>query len=529
MIAEFVMQLESFLERSASAFPDKTALIVGSERLTYVDLDLRANRLAHALLRSGVTRGDRVAVFLPSSSLAVVAIFAALKAGAVFLPVNPTTKKKKLRYILADCNAKALVTTEQLLRSLEGGGITAAEAPSLKCTVVERRMDQESNAGSGDTRVLIDYGSVIQDDGCPGEPPPGGASEQDLASLIYTSGSTGAPKGVMLTHRNMVSATDSINAYIKNVYDDVIGGVLPLSFDYGLYQCFLAFQVGATLLLEKSFAYPVRTLETFSREGVTGFPIVPTIAALLLQLDLQQHDLGALRYITNTGAALPTSAIERIRKVLPRVEIISMYGLTECKRVSYLPPSEIDRRPDSVGKAMPNVDVWIEDKSGDRVATGEIGQLVVRGPNVMKGYWGLAEETDKCLGVDPATGYRVLYTGDLFRQDDDGYLYFVARQDEVIKTKGQKVSPREVEEVVLTLDGVVEAAVCGVEDDVLGQRVTAFVVLGKDVMLEASDVIAHCRRNLEDFMVPGRVEIRDALPKTDSGKVSKAQLKVKGS
>ena len=373
---------------------------------------------------------------------------------------------------------------------------------------------------------MLSFESVFDGDRFSKLPPPKKGIDIDLAALIYTSGSTGKPKGVMLTHLNMVSAATSITAYLKNVPDDIILNVLPLSFDYGLYQVLMAFKVGATIILERSFTYPYVVIEKLVQEKVTGFPLVPTISAILLQLNLQNYDFSSLRYVTNTAAALPTHHIHQLRNLFPHAKLYSMYGLTECKRVSYLPPDQLDQRLTSVGRGMPNEEVYIVDDSGRRVGPKVIGELVVRGSNVMKGYWESPEATSKVLRPGPLPGENVLYTGDLFKMDEEGFLYFVARKDDIIKTRGEKVSPKEVEDALYSLDGVAEAAVVGVPDDVLGQAIKAVVTVREGAQLTERDVQRHCLANLEDFMVPKFIEFRDSLPKTSTGKISKRELAV---
>jgi acyl-CoA synthetase (AMP-forming)/AMP-acid ligase II len=346
----------------------------------------------------------------------------------------------------------------------------------------------------------------------------------DLAALIYTSGSTGRPKGVMVTHLNVVSAATSITTYLENMANDIILNVLPLSFDYGLYQLLMAFKIGGTLVLEQSFTYPRAVLETIARERVTGLPIVPTICSILLQMDLKSYSFPDLRYITNTAAALPVEHIRKLREAFPQVKIYSMYGLTECKRVSYLPPDQLDIRPGSVGRGMPNEEVYVVGEDGNRVGPGVVGELVVRGANVMKGYWELPEETDKVLRPGPFPNEQVLYTGDLFRTDDEGYLYMVGRKDDIIKTRGEKVSPREVEDVLYSHPKIAEAAVVGVPDSVLGNAICAFVSLKPGATLTELDVRGFCVDRLEDFMVPKIVQFRDSLPKSANGKIAKKEL-----
>jgi amino acid adenylation domain-containing protein len=508
------MQVEGFLERSAGRDPGKVALVFGDRRLTYAELDVAANRLARGLLAAGVSRGDRVAIYLENSVEAILAIFGALKCGAAFMVINPTTKTDKLAFMMRDSRASAIVTD---LR--RGMGVTSIDGglPHVRAIVVT---DGTRQADGDDPRLLA-FDDLAGDGD--GTKPPNPSIDVDLAALIYTSGSTGTPKGVMLTHRNIVSAATSITTYLENVPDDVILNVLPLSFDYGLYQVLMAFKGGATLVLERSFAYPHAVLQTAVAERVTGLPIVPTISALLLQIDLRSYDLSSVRYLTNTAAALPPSHISELRSRLPHVRIYSMYGLTECKRVSYLPPDEIDTRPDSVGKAMPNEEVYVVDEQGRRMASG-VGELVIRGSNVMAGYWERPEETDRVLRPGPLPGERVLHSGDVFRMDEDGYLYFLGRKDDIIKSRGEKVSPREVENVLYELAGVAEAAVVGVPDAVLGQAVKAVVTLRDGASLDERQVLRHCAERLENFMVPKVVEIRAAMPKTTSGKIDKKTL-----
>ena len=513
------MQLESFLEESARNQPEKAALICGQQRITYAELEVSANRLAHGLIAQGVERGDRVAIHMDNSPESVVALFATLKAGAVFLIINPTTKTNKLAYILNNCRARVLFTTA---RGLAQHGELHDRTPHLRTVVVTGSAKTISDKAE---TVCVAFDRLIADHSPQTHAPAKRAIDVDLAALVYTSGSTGNPKGVMLTHRNMVSAAMSITTYLENTPDDIILSVLPLAFDYGLYQVLMSVKAGATVILERSFAYPHAVMQRLVEKRVTGLPLVPTMLAFLLQMDLTAYDLSRLRYVTNTGAALPTDYIRRLRELLPHAAVYSMYGLTECKRVSYLPSEQIDVRPDSVGKAMPNTEVYVVDDEGCKLGSGEVGELVVRGSNVMKGYWELPEETAKMLKPGPVPGEHVLHTGDLFRTDEEGYLYFVGRKDDIIKSRGEKVSPKEVENVLCDHPAIAEAAVLGVPDDVLGQTIRAVVSVCPPEELTEKDVLRHCATHLEDFMVPHAVDFCTALPKTSNGKVDKRTLK----
>ncbi|MBN2021977.1 MAG: acyl--CoA ligase [Pirellulales bacterium] len=505
------MQLESHLERTAQRSPERTAIVRGSRRLSFAELETDANRLAHALVELGVRRGDRVAIQLGNSVEAVLAVFAALKAGAVFAMVNPTTKPEKLAHLLDDCGARALFLPARNRAACEA---MLGQRESLHAVIA---VGKNADGTTMDSLLARHAGSVT--------PPPKRAIDLDLAAILYTSGSTGAPKGVMLTHANMNAAAESIIAYLENTPDDVILSALPMSFGYGLYQVLMAVRFGGTVVLEPSFAFPHAVLTRLVEERATGLPLVPTMVSILLQMDLSRYDFSALRYVTSAGAALPVEHIERLRGLLPRVRLYSMYGLTECARVTYLPPEELDRRPGSVGRGMPNQEWVIVDTNGRPVAPGDVGELVVRGSHVMRGYWGMPEATAAALRPGPlGDGRSVLHTGDLFRADEEGFLYFIGRTDDVIKSRGEKVSPREVEEVIHRHDDVAEAAVLGVPDAILGQAIKAFVVLKANRQLSERELLRHCADHLEDFMVPQFVEFRPELPKTDNGKIQKRSL-----
>jgi amino acid adenylation domain-containing protein len=504
--------VQDLLEASARTRPDKVALVCDGQRLTYAEINRRADRLALTLTRRGIRRGDRVVLHLPNSVELVVAIFGVLKAGAVFVAVNATTKSDKVAFILEDCAAAALLAATA---DGEGAAIFQARAPSLRLIGLTGAVPDGAGTNTVAFQTLLDE--------APDGTPERVNIDLDLACLIYTSGSTGDPKGVMSDHSNVVFAVEAITSYLENREDDVLLNVLPLSFDYGLYQLLMAFSFGGRLVLERRFAYPADVLHRIEQERVTGLPGVPTLFSVLLEMDLASFDLSSLRYLTNTAASLPPAHILKLKERFPWVRLFSMYGLTETKRTLYLPPDELERRPDSVGIAIPGTEVWLEDDSGRRLGPGEVGELVVRGRHVMRGYWGDAAASARRFRPGPIPGERLCYTGDLFRRDEAGFLYFVARQDDIIKSRGEKVAPKEIENVLYRLDGVQQAAVIGVPDPVLGQAIKAFIVANGSG-LSAADVLRHCRAHLEDFMVPRSVEFRDDLPKTASGKIRRAEL-----
>jgi acyl-CoA synthetase (AMP-forming)/AMP-acid ligase II len=331
---------------------------------------------------------------------------------------------------------------------------------------------------------------------------------------------------VTLTHANMVFAAGSIVAYLGMRAHDRVLCVVPLSFDYGLYQLLMCVRVRATLVLERGFAFPGRVLELLAREEITGLPGVPTIFQVLSAAGAGAvaHDLPELRFLTNTAAALAPATIDALRAAFPQARLYSMYGLTECKRVSWLPPDQLDARPESVGIPIPGTEVWIEDDERRRLPAGEVGELVVRGAHVMQGYWNDPDATAERLRPGRWPWEHVLATGDLFRQDDEGFLYFVGRRDDILKSRGEKVAPREVEAVLHQADGVHMAAVVGAPDRLLGQAIVAYVVLHEGAELTSAQLRRHCADHLEDYMVPARVELRDVLPTTANGKIDRRAL-----
>jgi len=519
--------VHEWLSRSARCFPDKVALVCGRQRWTYKALDQHATHLAAALVDTGVCRQDRVVVLLDNSAETVISLYGILKAGGVFIILAGSLKGAKLRYILENSGANVLITHVSKAKVVNNA-ISEGSGGRRVIWVGQRNRipKQMSQFSLSWDEIFSNFDDKITDVSRGSRLPR--CIDVDLATLIYTSGSTGEPKGVMSTHHNMISAARSIIQYIGNFEDDIILDVLPLSFDYGLYQVIMAFMFGGTVVLEKSFLYLHSVLERISQERVTGFPIVPTIVAMMLKLqDLKKYDFSTLRYMTNTGAALPVGHIQRLRKMFPHVTMISMFGLTECKRVSYLPPEELDRIPSSVGKAMPNCEIFVVDENGSEVAPGETGELVVRGSNVMQGYWADPEITARTYRDGQYPSSRILHSGDYFRQDEQGFLYFLGRKDDMIKSKGERISAKEIENTISGMEGIVEVAVIGVSDEILGQAIKAYIVPGLGIELAEKQVLKYCAENMETFMVPKYIEFMESLPKTPNGKIDKKQLKAK--
>ena len=493
--------LHDSLLASAAKHPEKSAVLAEEEGRTYADLRDDVLRLARALQDHGLERGDRVALFLDNTVELPIGIFATLAAGGVFMVVNPQTKADKLGYMLRDSEASVLLTDAALME-------TATEAADGVAPL-------RSTLSTDDLPDLVAAAEP--------EPRPVGTIPLDLAALIYTSGSTGQPKGVMMTHEAMVFTAGSVAQYLRLGHDDRILNVLPLAFDYGLYQLLMAMRIGGTLVLERSFAFPAKTLKRIDEEEVTVFPGVPTVFATLLGMK-QRSPHPSVRRVTNTAAGLPPSFHDGLGELFPNALVFRMYGLTECKRVSYLEPELVDEKPTSVGRPIPGTEAFVLDDEGRPVTPGETGILYVRGPHVMAGYWNLPDQTAEMLKEGPVPGERMLCTQDHFTVDEDGFLYFVGRSDDIIKTRGEKVSPLEVENALHGVPGISQAAVIGVPDEVLGEAIRAFVVLDEGAELNEQEIIRACRERLENFMVPREVVLLDALPQTDTGKVRKKSL-----
>jgi amino acid adenylation domain-containing protein len=501
--------IQDGLVTTAARVPDKAAIVDETAAMTYGEWFDGALRLARLLQDRGLRRGDRVALYLDNTVDLATSIYGVLLAGGVFCAINPQTKADKLAYIMNNCEASFIVAE----------GHAAASAATAVDAVPTIRGGLATDRG-GTSERFDDFRSEL--DASAPEPKPVPTIPLDLAALIYTSGTTGRPKGVMLSHDSLLFCSGSNAQYLRLSEDDRILNVLPMAFTYGLGQLLITARLGCTLLLERSFAFPARTLERMRREDATVFPAVPTIFVTIVGLD---HDepYESVRCLTNAAAGLPPALHERIAHVFPNAKLFRMYGQTECQRGCYLEPELIARKPLSVGKAIPGTETVVLDDFGRPVEPGEVGILHIRGRHVMMGYWREPELTAEVLVAGPYPGERMLRTRDHFTVDEDGDLYFVDRSDDVIKSRGEKVSSVEVENALHDIPGVRLAAVVGVPDELLGQAIRAYVVRA-DPDLDERGVIRECRARLENFMVPREVVFVDELPKTESGKVRKKSL-----
>jgi acyl-CoA ligase (AMP-forming) (exosortase A-associated) len=510
------------LRANASRSPNKEAVIHSAERLTYKEVSSRTEGVAQGLVQVGLKRGDRVGIYLEASAAQVISIFGILRGQGVFVPINAALFPDQVAHIAHDCQMKGLITSrsklETLLPKLKG-------IPSLEFLVL-------TDSGNPDETTLPLFNL---EEFYPVRFPPKGREvciSKDLAAILYTSGSTGKPKGVMLNHAQIIAGASIVSDYLAITDQERILAVLPFSFDAGLNQLMTAFQQGGTVVLI-NFVFAREIVQMLHKESVTGLAGVPTVWSLLAQPNstLQKNPPPRLRYITNTGGAMPQAVLKTLRETLPNTSIFLMYGLTEAFRSTFLPPEELDRRPTSMGKAIPDTEILVVNENGRPSAPGEVGELVHRGPTVSMGYWGHPELTAKVLRphpfVPPELGdsEKVCYSGDLVKTDEDGFLYFVGRRDTMIKSSGFRISPTEVEEVIFQSGKVRGVAVIGIPDEILGQVIKVFIVLKEGALWDTESIISYCAQRMPRHMVPKSAELLEELPKTSSGKVDYPALR----
>lgn len=515
--------------RAAEHSPGALSLTFKQRTLDYGELAAGIERFAAGLVHLKLARADRVAVYLPKQPETVISMFGAARAGCAFVPVNPLLKAEQVGYILRDCNVRVLVTSPE--RAL-------AIAPALRaCPELRHLVLVSGTSGGSAGSVLGDLPDCspcswddLLDQGTRGAVHR--VIDSDIVSIFYTSGSTGKPKGVVLSHRNMVTGAHSVAQYLGNVPSDRLLAVLPFSFDYGFSQLSTAFHTGASVVL-MDYLLPRDVISQVAGARITGLAGVPPLWSQLADLEWPAAARESLRYITNSGGAMPVAVLRKLRASLPTTQPFLMYGLTEAFRSTYLPPSEVDRRPESMGKAIPNVEVLVVRPDGTPCAPNEPGELVHRGPLVSLGYWNdpqkTAERFKPAPNQDPALVMTemAVWSGDTVRMDEEGFLYFVGRRDEMIKTSGYRVSPTEVEEVIFATGLVADAAAVGVPHPTLGQAIAivAAAAPGSAAAAETTErLLAACRRDLPRYMVPHHVEWRESIPRNPNGKYDRPRL-----
>ena len=510
--------LHELIHLTADRTPESQALAYREKGTSYANLAGLVDRTARAMLELGLARHDRVAVYLEKRPETVAAMFGAAAAGGVFVPVNPVLKAAQVAYILRDCNVRILVTSAERLNLLAESFEDCAD---LRAVIVV--------GPAGATPRLPGVGIVTWEDSVTARA--GGRAHRvidtDMTAILYTSGSTGKPKGVVLSHRNVIAGARSVAQYLENRPADRILSALPLSFDAGFSQLTTAFHVGASVALI-DYLLPRDVIRAVERERITGLTAVPPLWIQLAQLEWPEAARGSLRYIANTGGRMPKATLDALRSALPKTLVFLMYGLTESFRSTYLPPSELDRRPDSIGKAIPNAEVLVVREDGTPCAPDEPGELVHRGALVSLGYWNDPEKTAERF--KPAPGQPeglvmpeiAVWSGDTVRMDEEGFLYFISRRDEMIKTSGYRVSPTEIEEVVYATGLVGEAAALGIPHAMLGQAIVVVATARDGARLDTEALLALCRRQLPAYMVPAQVTVREgSLPRNPNGKIDR--------
>lgn len=516
--------LHELVESAASRNPGAIALTLGKEHLDYGALREQMQRFAAGLLRLGLQRGERVAIYLEKRFETVIASFGAPAAGGVFVPLNPLLKAEQVGYILRDCNVRVLITSPERFALLQE---TLPACHDLRHVVL---VDTPAAIADGTSHNIWRWQDLLAQPAAAGHR----VIDTDMVGILYTSGSTGKPKGVVLSHRNMVAGAKSVASYLENHPGDTLLAALPLSFDAGFSQLTTAFHAGARVVL-LNYLLPRDVVRAIEREKVTGLTAVPPLYIQLTQLNWPESVSEHLRYFANTGGRMPRETLAALRRHLPQAKPFLMYGLTEAFRSTYLPPAEVDRRPDSIGKAIPNAEILVLREDGSPCAPNEPGELVHRGALVGMGYWNDPEKTAERYKPLPvhAPGREAglvlpeiaVFSGDTVRQDEEGFLYFIGRRDEMMKTSGYRVSPTEVEEVLYATKLVGECVAFGVDDERLGQRIQVIATPPAAGELDVDALLAECRQRMPAYMVPSGVAVRSGpLPRNPNGKIDRKTL-----
>jgi acyl-CoA ligase (AMP-forming) (exosortase A-associated) len=514
--------LHHLLSEACAAAPDTMAIVHKKHRWTYVQLAELVNQQANALHGLQLNPRQRAAVYLPKQIETVSSFLAISQAGGVFVPVNPVLKAAQVGYILNDCNVQILITSKSRLNGLAE---TLAGCPDLHTIIVVE--DDVADVQLPPTKTVLGWQDFLGK--APATPVAVNTIDTDMVAILYTSGSTGKPKGVVLSHRNLLTGAASVSEYLAITDTDRLLAVLPFSFDYGLNQLTTCLQNRACCVL-LDYLLPRDVIVALETHQITGLAAVPPLWAQLADLNWPPGINTHLRYMTNSGGKMPKAVLNALRAKVPDSRFFLMYGLTEAFRSTYLPPEHIDTRPDSIGKAIPNAEILVVREDGSPCAAHEPGELVHRGSLVALGYWNDPAKTAERYKPAPGQLHELplvemaVWSGDTVTRDEDGYLYFIGRKDDMIKTSGYRVSPTEVEEVVYASGWVKEAAAIGIEHERLGQAVVVVVSALDGVDLEEQAITALCKTQLPNFMVPTKVIVLPVLPKNPNGKIDRKAL-----
>lgn len=517
-----LMRLHDMLAEQAVARPEMPAVTFKDETVTYSRLWRDAQAFAAGLSDIGLKRGDRVAIWLDKRIETVVAVFGTSAADGVFVPINPLLRARQVAYILDDCAVRVVVTSAERYTLLSKA---LATVPSVEHVVVLGRTPDAEPAAE---TALSDWERVAGTD--PAGARRATAIDVDMAAILYTSGSTGRPKGVVLSHRNLVVGGESVSEYLENDSQDRILAALPLSFDAGFSQLTTAFNVGAHVVLV-NYLLPGEVMRLCAEHEITGLTCVPPLWIQLAEQDWPDEATRSMRYFANTGGRMPGATLQRLRTIFPGARPYLMYGLTEAFRSTYLDPAEVERRPDSIGKAIPNAEILVVREDGSLCEPGEEGELVHRGALVAMGYWGDPERTRERFRPAPGRANEIcttepaVWSGDRVVSDAEGFLYFVGRADEMIKTSGYRVSPAEIEEVVYETGLVRDAVALGIDDPRAGQQIALVISPVNGASLDPDALLAILRKQLPLYMVPKQVVVQTSLPRSPNGKFDRSLLR----
>ena len=517
-------QMHHLVQEAADAHRDSLALTFKDVTLTYGELWQAAQGFATALADRGLRRRDRVAIYLDKRIETVTALLGASAAGGVFVPVNPLLRPGQVGYIMRDCDVRVLVTSQDRL------GLLRDELDECKSVEHVFIVGHDPGAALPDAGARYSVSPWPLASGPVAAPAPVCEVDADMAAIFYTSGSTGRPKGVVLSHRNLIVGAESVSHYLGNRGDDVILSALPISFDAGFSQLTTAFAVGAHVVL-MNYLLPGDVVRLCVKHGVTGLTCVPPLWIQIAQQQWPAEAAGRLRYFANTGGKMPRVTLDRLRAIFPQARPYLMYGLTEAFRSTYLDPAEVDRRPDSIGKAIPNAEILVVRPDGTPCEPGEEGELVHRGPLVSLGYWNDPERTAERFrpvpGREPGlcTDELAVWSGDAVVRDEEGFLYFVGRKDEMIKTSGYRVSPSEVEEVAYSTGLVRDAVALGVADPTLGQHIVLVVSPADGLEADAGELLTRMKKELPQYMLPKHVHVWADIPRSPNGKFDRARIR----
>lgn len=499
-----------FLKINAEKYPSKIAVVMNSAILSYGEINQKTDELSGILKINLIQPADRVGIFLNKSLEEVISIFGVIRAGAVFVILNSKLREEQILHIVHDCGVKGIITNKGMYESTLSGRLQNSSVNFVLFTNSKRYTAKILSANKRVSKI-----------------PPAG---KKIACIIYTSGSTGKPKGVMVTHKNLIDGADIVSRYLHCRHDDRVLSVLPFSFDYGLNQLFTTFRNGATIVLH-NFVFPEDALRAIEKEKITALAGIPTLWISLLNFPfINRYNLSSLRYITNSGGKIPVEYVKNMIKIFSKTKIYLMYGLTEAFRSTYLPPKLIGKKPDSIGKAIPRVKISVLNQEGKECAPEEEGELVHRGALISMGYWGNRKATYKRIRELPyGVRYKKpkeigVFSGDLVKRDKEGFLYFLGRNDEMIKSSGYRISPTEIEEVLYKIKNLTGAIVFGKEDAKLGEKIVAVVCCSKKIK-GTDKILSFCKKYLPDYSVPHEVILVEQMPKTSSGKLDRSLIK----